>query len=182
MVNRVLRDAALPEHLEPEELPTVRSRALCVGFPYSFIHYLRRAHAHCRSDPSAPVEPVASGEDPSEDERVEELVYDLSSHLICHSDAEGFYVPVRFGEVLTDRELAGQCLGSSPVLLQELKVCAPALGIHLDATGTLCDAEAERVNDQASKNGAIFRELTAWIALWEAARLSVAHGASIEFC
>jgi len=182
VVNRVLGAAGLPAHEEPAEQPPLCSRAGSVGFPYSFIHHLRRLYAHCKSDPTADVEPVADGEDPAEDALVEELGHDLSSHLICHSDSSGFYVPVRFGDVLTDDELAGGCLGSSLRLLEELSLCAPALGIYLSRTGSLSDAEVERINAAASKNGAFCRELTAWIALWEAARLSVAHGISIELC
>jgi hypothetical protein len=43
-VNRVLRVNGLPEHIEPQELPEMVGRGLS-GFPYSWLHYLRRAVA-----------------------------------------------------------------------------------------------------------------------------------------
>ncbi|HEY2308559.1 MAG TPA: hypothetical protein VGI05_22025 [Streptosporangiaceae bacterium] len=40
-------------------------------------------------------------------------------HLIHHSDCEGYYVPVDFGQVIVDERLAGGYLGSSVRLLAE---------------------------------------------------------------
>ena len=61
--------------------------------------------------------PVREGEDPSKDSLVEDARFDF--HLLIHSDAEGFYVPVDFKEVLFDEEqqLAGGMLGSSGLRL-----------------------------------------------------------------
>src|SRR5205823_11018240 len=50
-VNRVLRSNDLPEHVEPEELPELVDRGL-LGFPYSWLHYLRWAVAYARQAPN----------------------------------------------------------------------------------------------------------------------------------
>src|SRR6202008_5022884 len=127
-----------------------RTRASLMSMPYSFIHYLRRAYAHRAADPAWMAAPLDEDEDPTDDPVLEEETEMLSSHLLCHSDAEGFYVPVDFDDVLfeeaEDGELPGGMLGSSYRLLDELVVVAPALGIRLD-DGQLSDAEARRIDD-----------------------------------
>lgn len=44
--------------------------------------------------------PVADGEDPITDEAVIDATTNFSGHFICHSDAEGYYVPKNFEEVI----------------------------------------------------------------------------------
>ena len=48
--NALLKQAGLPQHAEPAALPELQSRALIDSFPYSFLHYLRRAYAHAALD------------------------------------------------------------------------------------------------------------------------------------
>jgi hypothetical protein len=50
-------------------------------------------------------------------------------HLIHHSDCEGYYVPVDFGQVIVDERLAGGYLGSSVRLLAETRRIAAALDL-----------------------------------------------------
>jgi hypothetical protein len=45
-VNRLLTANGLPPHREPETLPPIRNRAGLLSFPYSYLHYLRRALAY----------------------------------------------------------------------------------------------------------------------------------------
>ena len=126
IVNGVLASAGLPPHAEPRELPPLDSRASLDGFPYSFIHYLRRAYAHSVVSPGWTATPMEEGADPSEDPAVQAALDIAESHLICHSDAEGFYVPVEFDEVLFSEAedeaeaLTGGMLGSSYRLRDEL--------------------------------------------------------------
>jgi hypothetical protein len=182
IVNTVLAANNLAPHHEPDELPPLQSRALLDGFPYSFLHYLRRVYANVSQNPKwVPVE-AANGEDPSADPAIDrELSVRMSSHLICHSDAEGFYVPVNFADVLYDDQMAGGMLGSTQTLMRELASIAPALGIALSASGELSDAEAERINGVTDDDGPWYRELTVWLTLYEACRLSLQHKTAISF-
>jgi len=186
IVNQVLAAADLPPHAEPRELPPLDLRASLRGFPYSFIHYLRRAYAHCVVSPGWTATPVADDVDPSEDPAIQAALDVVESHLICHSDAEGFYVPVDFEDVLfsesesEDEALTGGMLGSSYRLRDELVQVAPALGITL-IDGQLSDEEAARVNALAVKDEGLHREYATWMLLYEMARLSIAHKTAIVF-
>ncbi|MGZ3424514.1 MAG: hypothetical protein ACXVEE_42030, partial [Polyangiales bacterium] len=120
------------------------------------------------------------GVDPSEDRAVEDAGTTFDFHLLVHSDCEGYYVPVDFAEVVFDDELPGGMLGSSQRLMRELVEVAPALGITLE-NGTLSDAETRRINKIAETDGPLYRELLAWIALYEAARISIRDRCTIVF-
>lgn len=183
-INKVLAENDLPPHNEPEELPALESRAGILGYPYSYLHHLRRAYAHTADDPDWVATPTPSGEDPSEDPVVEEEMDMLSSHLLCHSDCEGFYLPIDFEELIIDRgkrnRIPGGLLGSSYRLMEELVEVAPKLGIKLKK-GKLSDAEAARVNKEARSDKGLWIEKTVWISLFEAARLSIEHKTAIYF-
>ena len=182
--NRLLGAAGLPLHTEPRSLPPMASRASLQSAPYSFLHYLRRAYACRLRDAGWTARPLESGEDPAEDPALEAVLETFESHLVCHSDAEGFYLPIDFADVLfsdgADPELPGGMLGSSQRLLQELVFVAPALGIQLQA-GQLSDDEAERVDAVACGGEGLHREFASWLALYEAARLSLEHRTAIVF-
>jgi len=183
VVNEVLAAADLPPHHEPRELPPMRSRAAIGGFPYSFIHYLRRAYAIRAAEPDWVATPVEDGVDPSEDPAVDDALADMQSHLVCHSDAEGYYVPVDFDEVLyaePDQELPGGILGSSYRLRDELVLVAPALGITL-TDGQLSDEEVARIGRLIDADEGLHREYVSWLRLYESARLSIAHKTAIVF-
>jgi hypothetical protein len=130
--------------------------------------------------------PVEEGADPSEDPAVQAALDIAESHLICHSDAEGFYVPVEFDEVLfseaedEDEALTGGMLGSSYRLRDELVQVAPALGIAL-ADGQLSDEEAARIDALGGTDEGLHREYASWLLLYEMARLSIAHKTAIVF-
>lgn len=181
-VNLLLAQHNLPAHAEPERLPPLHSRARERGFSYSFLHYLRRVAAHAAEDPDWVATPLPDGEDPARDAVLAERYYLLDSHLLCHSDSEGFYLPQDFKKVLfgEDEKIPGGMVGSSPALLRELVRMAPALGIRLEES-QLTDVEVARLTDLIAGNAGIFRELIVWIALFEAARLSIEHGAAICF-
>jgi hypothetical protein len=182
-VNRVLKAERLPAHVEPREPLPGTSRAALDAFPYSTLHHLRRAYAHRVGDPQWMATARPDGGDPADDPEVEALTEQFTSHLLCHSDSEGFYVPIDFADVLTsteDEDLPGGMLGSSFRLREELVLVAPALGISL-VDGTLSDDEARRINALVTADGPLWQEHAAWIALFEAARLSIAHRSAIVF-
>ncbi len=164
-----LAQAGIGGYREPERVPETM-RAHCDSFPYSFLHYLRRCYALLREG-----KPITVAED-ADDDLVEELSIDSSSHLLCHSDAEGYYVPVDFDEPLFDDE---ESIGSSQRLLAELREVGPHIGVKLEADGTLSDAEAARL--AGYDDGPFWREITVWLTLHEACVASIAHGTAIVF-
>lgn len=184
-VNKLLASAGLAPHAEPRELPPMHSRASLGSFPYAFIHYLRLAYAYRAASPDWVATPLEDDVDPSDDPVVEDALHESESHLIRHSDAEGFYVPVDFEEVLysspdDDDEVTGGMLGSSYRLRDELVLVAPALGIAL-TDGQLSDEEAERINGLIDRDEGLHREYASWLRLYESARLSIAHKTAIVF-
>lgn len=114
----------------------------------------------------------------------EELTVQMRSHLIVHSDAEGFYLPIDFAEPLFDRtdthQLPGGILGSSQRLLDELRSIAPWLGITLDPSGGLDDAAADRLL-RVADGDPWWPEKAIWLHLFEAARLSVELRTAVVF-
>jgi hypothetical protein len=150
---------------------------------YSSLHYLRRIYAHVAKDPTWRATELAEGEDPVEDPVLDEVMNWMDSHLLCHSDAEGFYVPIDFEDVIVDnedRELPGGLLGSTQRLMAELVTVAPTLGIELK-NGELSDAEAKRLNREAHKRASFWVEKIVWLSLFEAARISLKYKSVISF-
>jgi hypothetical protein len=181
-VNEVLAENGLPSHHEPEKLALVNSRCSLLSYPYSFLHYLRRAYALRVENPTWQAEPLDADADPSGDPAVERQSSRMSSHLLCHSDAEGLYLPIDFQPVLFDEHdrVPGGLIGSSFRLRDELVFVAPALGIQLDGNA-MPDAEANAINDSFDRQEGIWIERIVWLSLFEAARLSINHGAAICF-
>jgi hypothetical protein len=179
-INRVLVENGLPRHAEPAALPRMRNRYRGIGLPYDWLHYLRRAVAFARQAPEE-FTPVAEGEDPSEDERVEhELLGVIESHLICHSDCDGYYVPIDFPEPLFDDtdELPGGMLGSSQAAMRELILVAPLINIRT-RNGRVSDELVKKIN--AERRGKFYVERQVWLELFEAFRLSIQHGTAVAF-
>ena len=181
-VNRVLADNGLPAHQEPTELPPSIRRDQISGFPYSFLHHLRRAYAHAAANPLWRASPFPPDADPTEDPVLEAKGEMFDSHLLLHSDAEGYYVPVDFEDVLLDEqgELAGGLLGSTQALQRELAQVAPALSIQL-AGGSLSDAQVTAIEQRLDREDGLRIELMVWLCLFEACNESIAHRTAICF-
>ena len=189
-VNYVLRANGLREHVEkPAELPPHTYRCQLGSIGWSWLHCLRRLYAlTLQNSDAAGWRPVPAPQDypgPDLDPVIDkELFVFIRSHLIVHSDSEGWYVPVDFEDILTGDgtiEPPGGLLGSSPRLLGELRDVAPWLGIALDSEGGLDDQAAARLAD-ATEDDPWHREKYAWLHLFEAARLSVELGTAVVFC
>jgi len=181
--NRFLESEGEGTWTEPEVCnPT--TRPYVGSFPYSFLHYLRRAYSYACEFPDTKKAP--SGELSSRDESIiDDASSMMSSHLLCHSDAEGLYVPVNFEDPLFDTDEmgvpGGGMLGSSQGLLKELREVAAFLEIELTEAG-LPDHEAKRLYDISCEDGhEYFREYCVFLALWEAANASVKHNTAIVF-
>ena len=183
LVNQLLEENNLPTYSDPPGTLTLKARGQLHGFGYSWLHYLRRALAYQRNEEE--LSPVEEDEDPSDDGILEEEYYMLDSHLICHSDCEGFYVPLDFPESLygTDKiEVLGGMVGSSHGLKRELIDVAPLIGIELDAANELSDAAAKALQEeQQSMDHEFAIERQVWFTLFEAANDSIKHGFLISF-
>lgn len=180
--NALLSANNLPTHTEPETPIPESSRCSIEGYPYSFLHYLRRIYAHVARNPDWKLQEAREGEDPADDPVVEEETMQMQSHLLCHSDAEGFYFPVDFENIIfdDDESLPGGMLGSTHRLMKELVTLAPYLGVKLQS-GELSDSEAMRLNGDVEKEGTFWIEKCVWLSLFEAARLSLKYKAAICF-
>ena len=183
-INDVLREQGFPTHDEPESLPELLSRADFDSFPYNWIHYLRRVTAEVLQDPDFRAEPLPEGERPADSEAIDREYDEARSHLICHSDYDGYYFPIALPRLVADATDAGRIpgvvLGSTQCLMADLVATAPALGITLD-DGNLSDAEAERLNRLSVERDGLRIEIACWMTLFEAARLSLAHRAAVRF-
>lgn len=178
-VNRLLKKHKLPAHDEPELLPKMRNRARLRSFPYSWLHYLRRAVAFARQAPKE-FTPAPDEFDPVTDERIDrELSVLMGSHIVCHSDCEGYYVPIDFDEPLGDDKLVGRLLGSSQAAMRELVQVAPLIGVRLRG-GKLSDKTAKDIGTE--EDGPLYIERQVWLLLFESFRLSIEHGTAVKFC
>lgn len=182
-IDALLAEAGLTPHREPKSLPAeARSRAGLCRFPYNDLHRLRRVYAHVAEDPDWQPTPAPSPYQPGDDPVLESEIDMLCSHLVCHSDAEGLYLPIDFDDPLFAKQsglLPGDILGSSFALRRELQAIAPALGIRLGPDGALDDAEIRRLESDDSSPFQI--EIAVWLALYEASRLSLEYGSAIVF-
>jgi hypothetical protein len=181
-VNAVLAENKLPPHQEPESMPALNNRASILSYPYSFLHHLRRVAAHAAEKPGWVAKPFPESDDPSADPVVDKQSAYLESHLLCHSDCEGFYLPIEFKEPIGDDQnrIPGGILGSSFMLRKELIAAAPALGIRLE-NGQLSDHEADRLNGEIEAESPLWIEKAVWMSLFEAARLSIEHKTAVCF-
>lgn len=196
VINELLESFGLPPHREPYELDAGQVVSFDM-FGYSGLHYLRRVAAHLALDEELP--PPGSEETTSDDPALKDYyqLFDESfaegkaagmrfQHLIVHSDAEGYYLPVEFDEViLADPalEVEGDMIGSSHRLLEECLELARALELPPDL-----DPESEEVWEAAENQGegeAKWQrygvESHACLRLIRACQASIATGAAVVF-
>ena len=151
-LNSDLQRAQLPEHLEPEDCEVWS----CEMFGYSGLHYLRRLAAHLDLTGQLP---RPGGDDASKDPLLERYHQHANGvkawfmsggdkkqdfqrrfdHLILHSDAEGFYLPIDFPSVVypePELGIAGGIVGSSQSLLRECQRIAEELQIPTNLNET----------------------------------------------
>lgn len=184
-LNTYLNHIGMPNHQEPEE-GEIWSGAM---FGYSGLHCLRRLAAHLDATGRLPTKPgdLRAADDPILQRYYESASGSSFDHLIQHSDAEGFYLPIEFAEVLypdETLEIAGGIIGSSSRLLTECQRIAQILGIpsELDETSeelrNAADAQGE--SDILWKQYGI--ESFTCVCLIRACQKSLELGAAIVFC
>ena len=183
-INTALSQRGLEEHREPPSFdPDLEMRSSLTSFPYSWIHHLRRFGAHVMRDPKWVPYPIEPGEDPADDPVLRQMYRELKSHLLCHSDSEGYYLPLDFKDLILDPEhqIRGGVVGSSYRLRQELLLLVDPLEIEVDEEGNLSDEVAAAVAKQRPSGVPFAVERLVWLALYEASRLSIEHGTAIVF-
>jgi hypothetical protein len=194
VINELLESFGLPPHAEPPAPDFFNVAVYGDG-----LHYLRRVAAHLALEEELP--PPGDEEAAADDPLLREYyqLYDESladgkaalmgfQHLIIHADAQGFYLPVEFDEVLhvdPSLEVAGDSVGSSHRLLAECMELARALELPDDL-----DPEADEVWDAADQQGdgdgdekwrRYGVESQACLALIRACRASITAGAAAVF-
>lgn len=194
-INNVLDSFGLPEYQEPFDIEDERTFE-CEMYGYSGLHYLRRlaAHLSLKGELPPPGDETAEGDSVLADYyKIFEASFAQGKaagmpfqHLIVHGDAEGYYVPVEFEEVLipdASLEIAGGMIGSSHALLKECRELAEALELPGDLS-----ADDERLWDAAETQG---EGETKWerygvesftcLRLMRACEVSVETGAAVVF-
>lgn len=196
-VNRVLTTHGIAPHVEPEDCEIWDAD---MG-GYSSVHRLRRIAAHLDSgaalpppgDISSAHDPVveAYGDDP-EAPRPSFLRRLLRKpprfargfdHLLFHSDAEGFYLPIDFADVIfapDGADVPGCMIGSVPRLRAELDRLALALDIpdHLDPESLDLGAAQSADGPRWARYA---RETHACVTLRDGCRHAMSAGAALVF-
>ena len=196
-INGVLESFGLPPHREPFDIEDERTFE-CEMVGYSGLHYLRRVAAHLALGRDLP----PPGDDAAASDHVLSdyyRIFDASfargqatgmpfQHLIVHGDAEGYYLPVEFDDVIIpdpSLEIAGGMLGSSHALLRECREIARLLELPEDLAledEALLDAVE---NQGEAEGGAKWEsygvEAYTCLALIKACQVSVETGAAVVF-
>ncbi|MFI9159684.1 hypothetical protein [Kitasatospora aureofaciens] len=172
---------------EPATAPAGPAEVFGAGFPYSYLSGLRRVYVlHRLGEPVTGARGVSSEQYDEDLELVDDETAVFDSHLLCHADHEGYYVPAEFPfeDPLFLPEGTGVpgagMVGSCGPLLAELQGFAAAIGIRLAADGSLDPEESARL-DALPGDDPFEPEVFAWHALYRACRTSLATGHAIVF-
>ncbi|MGF1427035.1 hypothetical protein [Kitasatospora sp. LaBMicrA B282] len=170
---------------EPEISDPPAVAAVAAGFPYSFLTHLRRVFVLAgRGEPLTPAAETDDRQYERDCEKIQDEASVLASHLLCHADNSGYYVPVDFAAPLFLSPEAGVdgygMVGSTQQLLAELARVAPSLGIDLAPDGTLSAATESALADFDPDTPFAMERFT-WYQLHRACRASLDGGQAIVF-
>ncbi|KPQ38783.1 MAG: hypothetical protein HLUCCO16_11235 [Phormidium sp. OSCR] len=129
-INSVLEASNLPIYFESLDR-TVEEKVLPeMNLTYSQLHQLRYIAAKIIEDSTLNFDLDQRKRYKIPTKLRNKIYLERKSHLICHSDFDGYYIPIDFELVIQDRELGGW-LGSSIRLHEELKKIAAKLNLNL---------------------------------------------------
>jgi hypothetical protein len=157
---------------------------------YSGLHTVRRVAVHLAATGTLP-DPLEEAHRAADDPLLRQAYAEFPGepagpfdHVIHHSDCEGYYVPVDFGQVIVDDNLAGGYLGSSVRLLAETRRIARALDLpedlDLDSEEIFGGRDAKTPAAEGWNRYGI--ESYGCLRLIQAAKHSIATRAAIAFC
>lgn len=194
-INGVLDSFGLPPHREPFDVEDERTFE-CDMIGFSGLHYLRRIAAYLALGRAVP----PPGDDNAASDPVLNDYYHIFDasfargeatgiafqHLIVHGDAEGYYLPVDFEDVIipdASLEIAGSMLGSSHALLRECTELARALelpeGLSFEDEAVWRAVESQ--GEGVAKWERYGVETYTCLALMKACETSIETGAAIVF-
>ncbi|SCF93519.1 hypothetical protein [Streptomyces sp. Ncost-T10-10d] len=171
---------------EPEITDPPRAHTFSSGFPYGYLTHLRRILVLANlGEPVTPALAVSKRQYDHDCEKIRDETSMLASHLLCHADNAGYYVPVDFDDPLflpdeAKVEGAGM-VGSSRRLLAELSGIAASIGIDLDDKGVPSDPEGTGPAAGPAIDGPFETERFAWYELYQACLASITGGHAIVF-
>lgn len=183
-----LTNALAPEGVDWHEPQTIHNAGdehdFSASFPYRYVSHLRRIYTlTLLGEPVTPAASISEAQYESDQEQVTDEMTMFASHLLCHADDAGYYIPVDFPDPLFLPQQAkipgGGMVGSTQQLLAELMGFAPAIGIHLDERGEIQQTQAA---ESAGDADAFEPEPYAWSQMYQACRASIASGHAIVFC
>ncbi|MFF0227865.1 hypothetical protein [Streptomyces sp. NPDC004629] len=172
---------------EPEITAPPSPHTFSGGFPYGHLTRLRRILVLAGQDESvAPAPRPDSGAWRRDLARIDDETSLLASHLLCHADNAGYYIPVDFADPLflpPESGVAGAgMVGSSHRLLAELDSLAPTLGIRLtEAHASHPGPAAQAASIGLSDDDPFGPEKWARDQLRQACRSSIAGGHAVVF-
>lgn len=102
------------------------------------------------------------------------------SHLLHHSDFEGYYIPREMPNgPLSSEEIPGYFLGSSQGLIGELMTVSEALDLEL-VDGKISVPSLKKLKAKGPDNP-LYQAAGIWISLYESAQYSVTHRVLVIF-
>ena len=188
-INVALKKKKYPAHEEPTKLPAkYKPRSMVNSFPNDCYRQLRRFYENaCRFVRDPKQYPLKARRKPAEIEEAEDwiadtLEYDFDSNLLCHSQIDGYFLPLPEDGFLCGNGFAGNGMfGSSNGLLKELVFLAPHLKITL-VENVLTDEEHAKVWAEChNAKNKYMSEITAWLTLFETATTSIQFNTAIVF-
>jgi hypothetical protein len=150
-INIILSKNNLPCHIELEIKSKQETWWPEINCPYSAIHQLKYVAAKFIEDPFWNPDLLSAKKYKIPVNLNKKIYEEKSSQLICHSDFDGFYVPIDFDNAIYDRE-TNEWLGSSFGLRRELDKLAQNLNFSLHISNNVTTEQMFSLLEEKLKN------------------------------